>query len=410
MPQHDYQIDNASGASVRSDVNAALLAIATWNSGAAPPATTHANLTYVDTTASVIRRRNAANSAWIDVETADESLVVTRAGNVVLDRRDRGKTIRATASFTQTFAAAATLTDRWWCHYLIDAGATITFDPAGAELFDNVATRAVTGPASLLIVSDGTGLRTLYGAVVIEFPAVMGVGRNIRGGNVGTNQIRMIADELILRDPASGQARRIATVDQTPDITVSGANGLDTGTRAANTWYYGWIIENPAGTRAGLISASATAPTMPSGFTFRALVSAVRNDGSNLFLGYAQHGAEMSYTMRRQFLAGGTATTETAVNYSAFVPPIAHTTHLHAESYHNDGSGNGAWLVYYVDAGANGLILGLPSVNGTVINQRSALSFSVRNTGTILYHWGTALGGRSLDMIVTGFTLPIGGQ
>ena len=352
--------------------------------------------------------------------------VTVRSTNTELGVANRGRVFRATASFTQTFATNATLGNGWWCHYLIDAGATITFDPAGAELFDNVATRAVTGPASLLIVSDGTGLRSLYGvpdplpaisgANLTNLPAVMGVGRNIRGNTVGTNQIRMIADELILRDPASGQTRRVATVDQTPDINASGANGLDTGTRAANTWYYGWIIETPAGTRAGLISASATAPTMPSGFTFRALVSVVFNNAGNAFDGYDQAGNVVTRLAPTHILVNGQATTETAIALGGVMPPIAIIAHMNVE-IHVGRNGNASWdtimqIRNRIGVQGHRLVCGHVGVGG---NSFSSNTVSMRvETPVFGQHVWYLLDNNSSNpmaqVFMHGFTLPIGGQ
>jgi hypothetical protein len=51
----------------------------------------------------------------------------------------------------------------------------------------------------------------------------------------------------------------------TIDTGTTGANGLDTGTLAASTWYHVYAIGKADGvTSAGLISTSASAPTMPS--------------------------------------------------------------------------------------------------------------------------------------------------
>lgn len=80
-----------------------------------------------------------------------------------------------------------------------------------------------------------------------------------------------------------------APSDRTLDITTSGKNGLDTGAEAADTWYYVWMIWNPSTAEvAGLLSASATSPTLPSGFTKKRLVGAVRNDGSSDFKQFLQ--------------------------------------------------------------------------------------------------------------------------
>jgi hypothetical protein len=65
MAQHDYVIANGTGAAVRSDLNNALAAIVSQNSGATTPSTTYAYQWWADTTTGFLKLRNSANSAWI---------------------------------------------------------------------------------------------------------------------------------------------------------------------------------------------------------------------------------------------------------------------------------------------------------------------------------------------------------
>jgi hypothetical protein len=67
MSQHDMDIANASGSAVRADINLALLALASQNSGATAPSTTFAYQWWADTTAGILKQRNAANSAWVSI-------------------------------------------------------------------------------------------------------------------------------------------------------------------------------------------------------------------------------------------------------------------------------------------------------------------------------------------------------
>lgn len=67
MSQHDYILDNQDGASFRADINSALAAIATVNSGPTAPTTTFAAMLWQDTTTGVLKQRNAANTAWLEV-------------------------------------------------------------------------------------------------------------------------------------------------------------------------------------------------------------------------------------------------------------------------------------------------------------------------------------------------------
>ena len=67
MATHDYVIANASGAAVRADLNNALAAIVSNNSNATEPATRYAYQWWADTNAGILKFRNAANDAWIDI-------------------------------------------------------------------------------------------------------------------------------------------------------------------------------------------------------------------------------------------------------------------------------------------------------------------------------------------------------
>lgn len=74
MSQHDYVIANDTAANVRADINTALLAIASNNSGASAPATTYANQWWYDSTNDILKIRSEANDAWISVAKLDQTL------------------------------------------------------------------------------------------------------------------------------------------------------------------------------------------------------------------------------------------------------------------------------------------------------------------------------------------------
>lgn len=109
-------------------------------------------------------------------ETFKDAPVTSRAANTILALADQGKVFRATATFTQTLTAAATLGDGWYCFYKIDSGVTITFDPNAAETIDGAATRAVTGPAGLMIVCDGSNFHALGGSQQDAAPSIIPTG------------------------------------------------------------------------------------------------------------------------------------------------------------------------------------------------------------------------------------------
>ena len=69
MAIHDYVIANQNGANTRSDLNNALGAIVSNNSSATTPTTTYAFQWWADTAADILKQRNAADSAWINILT-----------------------------------------------------------------------------------------------------------------------------------------------------------------------------------------------------------------------------------------------------------------------------------------------------------------------------------------------------
>lgn len=68
MSQHDMVIDNGPGLAVRTDIVAAVQALASNNSGPTEPTTPYAGMFWLDTTTApngTVRMRNLANDAWI---------------------------------------------------------------------------------------------------------------------------------------------------------------------------------------------------------------------------------------------------------------------------------------------------------------------------------------------------------
>jgi hypothetical protein len=74
MAQHDYVLENASGALFRQDLNNVLRAIAENNMGATAPTTTYAGMWWLDisTNPATLRIRNNANTAWISCGNLNE--------------------------------------------------------------------------------------------------------------------------------------------------------------------------------------------------------------------------------------------------------------------------------------------------------------------------------------------------
>ena len=69
MATHDYVIANGTGSAVRSDLNNALAAIVSNNSASSEPSTKYAFQFWADTNTGLLKQRNAANNAWIEIGT-----------------------------------------------------------------------------------------------------------------------------------------------------------------------------------------------------------------------------------------------------------------------------------------------------------------------------------------------------
>jgi hypothetical protein len=188
--------------------------------------------------------------------------------------------------------------------------------------------------------NGGAGAWLLTSPVVINTPAtVVGLSRGLVCKVNATNptyQADIIADDVVLKN-ASDLSYLASSVSLTVAITSNGANGLDTGAEASSTWYYLWVIYNGS-TVAGLISASSTAPTLPSGYTYKALVGAVFNNSGSDFTRFWQTGRRVQLAPANIFTAKAATGANTyqaltggeATLLAAAVPPIAKTVLLTA--------------------------------------------------------------------------------
>lgn len=269
-------------------------------------------------------------------------------------------------------------------------------------------TTASTGAIEELSAS---GLRLSSGSLIGS--PIGGASSNLKGNTASNASVNITCDRLILLD-TSGTPFIASSVSVTPDITVSGANGLDTGSEASSTWYYVYVIAKEDGTVAGLMSTSSSAPTMPSGYTYRALVSAVRNNGSSNFIGYYQRASKIYYIEQQSVLSGGTSTVEAAITISAQVPPAALSFVAGARLFLPQSASATAAIVadirYASGFTFTQIIVGNTGAAGSSFSSAFAQDIvELPNLSQQLYYLLSAsTGSPTFDSWITGFTLPIG--
>lgn len=198
------------------------------------------------------------------------------------------------------------------------------------------------GPQRTTDASTSNGLvRKAQMDAAVSGGPVLGAFRALTASATGTSATVSVAtDEIVVASAVNAYAT-LRGVSLSINSAGSGANGLDTGSLAANTWYSVWVIHDGTNT-AGLLSLSASAPTMPGGYTYKARVGWIRTDGTgNKYpLSFTQYGR----TVQWRVAAGSNVTawpqmaTPMAwgpVGVSAFSPPSASSVRVLSGSQGN---------------------------------------------------------------------------
>lgn len=186
---------------------------------------------------------------------------------------------------------------------------------------------------------DGVDLVILDPLPPASAASVVSVFKNLNLSASGTgNAVTATIDEIILSD-VSNSYKTIRGISGASFAVGSGTgawNGttmlLDTGAWASASWYSVWVISTPAGAANWLLSTSATAPALPSGYTFKARVGWIRTDGTaNKYpLPFLQAGKKIKWMpasgsnlVNLPAIASGTAASLTAAAVSSAAPATA---------------------------------------------------------------------------------------
>lgn len=220
------------------------------------------------------------------------------------------------------------------------------------------------------------------------------------------NYSSIITGNFVELRNSSNEVKVLSGVNVTASISSSGANGLDTGALAASTWYYVFLIYNPTTlTTAALFSLSATAPTLPSGYTFFARVGAVRTGSSGYLLQTLQYGRKVQYvvltgsnTPNLPIMAQGavgtwsaSAPVYAAISTSNFAPPTALEIKLKVSCFFGGG---GAFVGIAPNANYSGVTTSNPPVYSSDISASGHHStVALLRESSNIYAYSSSAGG-----------------
>jgi hypothetical protein len=247
-----------------------------------------------------------------------------------------------------------------------------------ADIPDAAAFDAYTGPARELTVDPVRGILALHDGTTaggVQFEVGGGGG----GGGLPTRFWQGYTHSNNLSVPntridiAAGSARDstdtadIINLPGTIDCTMVGANGLDAGALANNTWYYTFAISTAAGATAFLASTSPTAPTLPGSYTKFRRIGSFKTNGSAQILAFTHvHDTWYWSVVPRDISTGATVGTSFITSASLSVPRIYGVTALIATTAFH-ASLAFSWYImptFVPDTAENGFIYNLGSNNG----------------------------------------------
>lgn len=212
MSQHDFTIDNQGFPSFRADLNNALQALASNSAGASEPTTTFAQMTWYDSTNSLLKMRNTDNDGWITLAYFDQvndkweirtDVIQAPNGNGISLKTDDGTTRLNIADDGS-----------------VDVAGTIT---AGRGIGDTNVDTDNTGTVTLDFATYQNHVLTLTGNVTLANPTTESVGQS---GFI-----------VLIQDATGGRTVSLGT-----DYETAGGSGLTLSTAASATDVVPYIV------------------------------------------------------------------------------------------------------------------------------------------------------------------------
>jgi hypothetical protein len=150
-------------------------------------------------------------------------------------------------------------------------------------------------------------------------------------------------------------------------VAGSGNAGLDTGAVTVNTWYHVFLIMNPtSGATDVLVSTSATAPVMPSGFTKKRRIGSLKTSGSSSLIGFLQRHRAFYWTVPvLDINSAAVGTTPVSLTFPSI--PLGVTVRPLLFAYmQNSGAGTVGLRLYSPDIGDNNIATWMSMLGGSI--------------------------------------------
>jgi len=147
---------------------------------------------------------------------------------------------------------------------------------------------------------------------------------------VGTSFLTDFVVGDVLYSSSNGDARRIIvitddfnmTLESAFTVDVSVAESVEKGGEAPNTWYHVWGIFDETNTETFL--SVSLSPVLPSGYTYKGYLGAVRNDNTSNFIPFTQTDKEVLYDTVQTIQNGGMSTGSwTGIDVTTHFPTTA---------------------------------------------------------------------------------------
>lgn len=216
--------------------------------------------------------------------------------------------------------------------------------------------------------------------------------------NSGTpnTQYDFAADAVVLADTATslGLVTRLNTGTLTNNVSTAGpaAGGRDqAGAFSASSWIHFYFIWN--GSTLSTVSSTVappTGPTLPTGYTHWAYITVIRFNASSQLMATKVRGAGVFYNDNNSqvLLSAGTATTETSISTSTYVPPNAVTFGGYGLIIIQDSAaGVGGFLAFRIVTAVDYLLIQKFTQVAAVVDRASAYLSFPNISQSLFYVW-----------------------